>query len=157
MSLVLIGILSVQFGAAISKGQFDEIPPVGMVLLRLFTSAVILLALARPRLRGRTSSEWRPVLALGLALGAMNWAFYESLARIPLGVAVTIEFIGPLGLAAVGRRGPRDLVWVGLAAMGVLLLVDRIIVIEAGGVAADGPRDQVLAALAAGRIGAGSR
>jgi inner membrane transporter RhtA len=122
VSLVLIGILSVQFGAAISKGQFDEIPPVGMVLLRLFTSAVILLALARPRLRGRTSSEWRPVLALGLALGAMNWAFYESLARIPLGVAVTIEFIGPLGLAAVGRRGPRDLVWVGLAAMGVLLL-----------------------------------
>ena len=119
MSLVLIGILSVQFGAAISKGQFDEIPPVGMVLLRLFTSAVILLALARPRLRGRTSSEWRPVLALGLALGAMNWAFYESLARIPLGVAVTIEFFGPLGLAAVGRRGPRDLVWVGLAAMGV--------------------------------------
>jgi inner membrane transporter RhtA len=117
VSLVLIGILSVQFGAAVSKGLFGEIPPVGMVLLRLVTSSLILLALARPRLGGRTAADWRPVLALG----AMNWAFYESFARIPLGVAVTIEFVGPLALAAVGRRGPRDLVWVGLAALGVVL------------------------------------
>jgi inner membrane transporter RhtA len=93
-----------------------------MVFLRLLTSSLILLALARPRLRGRTASDWRPVLALGVALGAMNWAFYESFARIPLGVAVTIEFVGPLGLAAVGRRSRRDLVWVGLAALGVVLL-----------------------------------
>jgi inner membrane transporter RhtA len=121
VSLVLIGILSVQFGAAVSKGQFDEIPPVGMVLLRLVTSSLILLALARPRLRGRTAAGWRPVLALGVALGAMNWTFYESFARIPLGAAVTIEFVGPLVLAAVGRRRPRDLVWVGLAALGVVL------------------------------------
>ena len=121
MSLVLIGILSVQFGAAVSKGLFDEIPPVGMVLLRLVTSSLILLALARPRLGGRAAVDWRPVLALGLALGAMNWAFYESFARIPLGAAVTIEFIGPLAVAAVGRRRPRDLVWVGLAALGVVL------------------------------------
>jgi inner membrane transporter RhtA len=121
VSLVLIGILSVQFGAAVSKGLFGEIPPVGMVLLRLVTSSLILLALARPRLGGRTAADWRPVLALGVALGAMNWAFYESFARIPLGVAVTIEFVGPLVLAAVGRRRPRDLVWVGLAALGVVL------------------------------------
>ena len=121
MTLVLIGMLSVQFGAAVSKGLFDEIPPVGMVLLRLFTSSLILLALARPRLGGRAAVDWRPVLALGLALGAMNWAFYESFARIPLGVAVTIEFIGPLAVAAVGSRRPRDLVWVGLAAMGIAL------------------------------------
>jgi inner membrane transporter RhtA len=121
VSLVLIGILSVQFGAAVSKGLFDEIPPVGMVLLRLATSSLILLALARPRLGGRTAADWRPALALGVALGAMNWAFYESFARIPLGVAVTIEFVGPLVLAAVGRRRPRDLVWVGLAALGVVL------------------------------------
>jgi inner membrane transporter RhtA len=121
VSLVLIGILSVQFGAAVSKGQFGEIPPVGMVLLRLATSSLILLALARPRLDGRTAADWRPVLALGLALGAMNWAFYESFARIPLGGAVTIEFVGPLALAAVGRRRPLDLVWVGLAALGVVL------------------------------------
>jgi inner membrane transporter RhtA len=121
VSLVLIGILSVQFGAAVSKGLFVEIPPVGMVLLRLLTSSLILLALARPRLGERTAADWRPVLALGLALGAMNWAFYESFARIPLGAAVTIEFIGPLAVAAVGRRRPRDLVWVGLAALGVVL------------------------------------
>jgi len=121
VSLVLIGMLSVQFGAAVSKEQFSEIPPVGMVLLRLMTSSLILLVLARPRLAGRSATDWRPVLALGLALGAMNWAFYESFARIPLGVAVTIEFVGPLSVAAVGRRHPRDLVSVGLAALGVVL------------------------------------
>ena len=119
--LVLIGILSVQFGAVISKGQFGEIPPVGMVFLRLTTSSLILLAVVRPRLRGRSGTDWRPVLALGFALGAMNWAFYESFARIPLGLAVTIEFVGPLSLAAVGSRRPRDLVWVGLAALGITL------------------------------------
>jgi inner membrane transporter RhtA len=119
--LVLIGIMSVQFGAAVSKGQFGEIPPVGMVFLRLLTSSLILLAFARPRLRGRTIPDWRPVLALGFALGAMNWAFYESFARIPLGVAVTIEFAGPLLVAAVGSRRPLDLVWVGLAAFGIIL------------------------------------
>lgn len=121
MSLVLIGILSVQFGAAVSKGLFIEIPPVGMVLLRLGTSSLILLAVARPRLGGRTAGDWRPVLALGVALGAMNWAFYESFARIPLGVAVTIEFVGPLAIAAAGLRRPRDVVWVGLAALGIVL------------------------------------
>jgi inner membrane transporter RhtA len=121
VSLVLIGILSVQFGAAVSKGLFDEIPPVGMVWLRLATSSLILLALARPRLGGRTAADWRPALALGLALGAMNWAFYESFARIPLGVAVTIEFVGPLAVSAMGRRRPLDLLWVGLAALGVVL------------------------------------
>src|SRR5262245_32718444 len=114
--LVLIGIGSVQFGAAISKGQFGEIPPVGMVFLRLVTSSLILLALARPRLTGRTATDWRPVLALGLALGAMNWSFYESFARIPLGGAVTIEFAGPLGLAAAGSLRPRHWAWVVLAA-----------------------------------------
>jgi inner membrane transporter RhtA len=70
---------------------------------------------------GRTAADWRPVLALGLALGAMNWAFYESFARIPLGVAVTIEFIGPLLLAAVDGRRPRDFAFAGLAAVGVAL------------------------------------
>jgi inner membrane transporter RhtA len=119
--LVLIGIGSVQFGAAVSKGLFSEIPPIGMVFLRLVTSSLILLALARPRLDGRSAADWRPVLALGLALGAMNWAFYESFARIPLGVAVTIEFVGPLAVAALGSRRPRDLVWVGLAALGIAL------------------------------------
>lgn len=119
--LVLGSILSVQWGAVISKSLFGEIPPVGMVFLRLATSSVILLALARPRLRGRSVHEWWPALTLGFALAAMNWAFYESFARLPLGVAVTIEFMGPLLLAALGSRRPRDLVWVGLAVLGVAL------------------------------------
>jgi threonine/homoserine efflux transporter RhtA len=93
-----------------------------MVLLRLITSSLLLLAFARPRLRSRSVTDWKTVLALGFALGAMNWAFYESFARIPLGAAVTIEFVGPLSLAAVGSRHPRDFVWVGLAALGVTLL-----------------------------------
>ena len=121
VSLVLVGILSVQLGAAVSKGQFGDIPPIGMVLLRLATSSLILLLWARPRLAGRTAADWRPVLALGLTLGAMNWVFYESFARIPLGAAVTIEFVGPLAIAALGSRRPRDFVWVGLAALGIAL------------------------------------
>lgn len=113
--------MSVQFGAAVSKGLFDEIPPVGMVFLRLATSAVILLILARPQLRGRTAAEWKPVVLLGCILGAMNWSFYESFARIPVGVAVTIEFVGPLSVAAFGSRRPRDLLWVALAAIGIAI------------------------------------
>jgi len=119
--LVLIGILSVQFGAAVSKGLFGEIPPIGMVLLRLATSSLILLAVARPRWKGRSAADWRPALALGLVLAAMNWAIYESFARVPLGVAVTIEFVGPLAVAAFGGRRPRDWAWVALAGVGIVL------------------------------------
>lgn len=119
--LVLAGILSVQIGASISKGQFDAIPPVGMVFLRLAASAVILLVVARPRLEARPVADWRPVLALGFALAVMNWTFYESFARIPLGAAVTIEFAGPLLLAAALSRRSTDLLWVGLAAAGIAL------------------------------------
>jgi inner membrane transporter RhtA len=119
--LVLAGILSVQIGAVISKGLFGEIPPVGMVFLRLVTSSLILLAVVRPRLRARPAGDWPPVLALGFALGAMNWAFYESFARIPVGVAVSIDFSGPLLVAALGSWRPRDLVWVGLAAVGIAM------------------------------------
>ena len=120
--LVLIGIASVQLGAGIAKTLFDEVDPETIVWLRLVTSAVVLVAIARPRLRGRARVDWQVVLAFGLALGLMNWAFYQALARIPLGLAVTIEFIGPLSLAVLGSRRPRDLVWVALAGVGVLLL-----------------------------------
>jgi inner membrane transporter RhtA len=132
--LVLIGIVSVQFGAAVSKGQFAEIPPVGMVLLRLASSSLILIVLARPRLVGRTAADWRPVLALGFVLAAMNWAFYESFARIPLGAAVTIEFVGPLVLAALGSRRPRDFAWVGLAGIGIALFGAGPAKVELGGI-----------------------
>jgi inner membrane transporter RhtA len=120
--LVLFGILSVQFGAGIAKTLFDEVAPTTIVWLRLATSAVVLLAIARPAVRGRTGRDWRVVLAFGLVLGLMNWSIYQSFARIPIGLAVTLEFVGPLTLAVMGSRQLQDLVWVGLAGLGVLLL-----------------------------------
>jgi inner membrane transporter RhtA len=120
--LVLIGILSVQFGAGIAKGLFDEVSPTTIVWLRLVTSAVVLSVVAQPTLRGRSRSDWLVVLAFGASLGVMNWAIYQAFARIPLGVAVTLEFVGPLTLAVLGSRRVRDLLWVALAGLGVALL-----------------------------------
>ncbi len=122
VGLVLIGIVSVQLGAAIAKGLFGEISPTAMVWLRLVTSALVLAAVSRPRLTGRTRQDWWVVLGFGLSLATMNWAIYQSFARIPLGIAVTIEFIGPLTLAVLGSRRPRDVLWVLLAGAGVGLL-----------------------------------
>ena len=119
---MLIGILSVQFGAGVAKSLFDEVDPTVIVWLRLVTSAVVLLLVARPTLRSRTSRDWLVVAGFGASLGLMNWAIYQSFARIPLGIAVTVEFVGPLTLAVLGSRRPRDLVWVALAAIGVGLL-----------------------------------
>jgi inner membrane transporter RhtA len=120
--LVVFGIVSVQLGAGIAKNVFDDADPMTLVWLRLATSAVILTLVVRPTLRGRTPEDWRVAVAFGVVLGTMNWAIYESFARIPLGIAVTIEFLGPLGLAVAGSRRARDLVWVTLAAVGVGLL-----------------------------------
>lgn len=122
MWLVLVGIASVQLGAGFAKSLFDEVDPTTIVWLRLATSMLVLVAVLRPRLRGRSREDWLVVLAFGASLALMNWAIYQSFARIPLGVAVTIEFIGPLTLAVLGSRRPRDLAWVVLAAVGVLLL-----------------------------------
>jgi inner membrane transporter RhtA len=120
--LVLIGIVSVQLGAGVAKSLFDEVSPTVIVWLRLVTSAAVLAVYARPRLRRRTSHDWLVVIGFGASLGLMNLAIYQSFARIPLGIAVTIEFIGPLTLAVLGSRRPRDLLWVALAAVGVALL-----------------------------------
>ncbi len=122
IALVLLGIGSVQLGAGFAKRLFDDLEPNGVVWLRLATSAVVLLLWARPKLSGRSREDWLVAVRYGACLGAMNWGIYQSFSRIPIGVAVTIEFIGPLVLAAVGFRRPRHLVWVGLAAVGVLLL-----------------------------------
>jgi inner membrane transporter RhtA len=120
--LVLGGIVSVQLGAAVAKGLFGALGPAGTVLVRVATGALVLLAAARRPLRHVPASSRALVTAFGLALAAMNLSFYLSLDRIPLGVAVTIEFIGPLAVAVAGSRRPRDLVWAVLAAGGVLLL-----------------------------------
>ncbi len=120
--LVLAGIVSVQIGAAVAKGLFDEVPPTVVVWLRLATSAVVLLFFVRRWPRGLGVRGWLPALGLGVSLCTMNWAIYQSFARIPLGMAVTIEFLGPLAVAIAGSRRPRDLIWAGLAALGVAVL-----------------------------------
>lgn len=122
LALVLVGIVSVQAGAAVAKRIFDEVGPSTLVWLRLATSTAVLLAVVRPRPTGRSRADWLTVVAFGACLGLMNWSIYQSFARIPIGVAVTIEFLGPLTLAVVGSHRPRDLVWAGLAAVGVVLL-----------------------------------
>ena len=142
MWLVVFGIVSVQLGAGIAKNVFDDADPMTLVWLRLATSAVVLTLVVRPTLRGRTPEDWRVAVAFGVVLGTMNWAIYESFARIPLGIAVTIEFLGPLGLAVAGSRRARDLVWVTLAAVGVGLLG-----IEPGGLNAAGVAFALLAAV----------
>jgi inner membrane transporter RhtA len=123
--LVLGGIASVQFGAALANKLFAQAGPGGVVLLRLALAAVMLMAIARPAIRGRTRSDYLAVLGYGLILGVMNWSFYEALDRLPLGVAVTIEFTGPLAVAVGGSRRALDGLWVVLAGGGVVLLALR--------------------------------
>jgi inner membrane transporter RhtA len=122
--LVLAAVSSVQLGGAFAKTLFDEIGPGGTAFLRVLFAALILAALWRPAVRGLSGAEWRLALAYGFTLVAMNLTFYEALDRIPLGIAVTFEFVGPLGVAIAGSRRPLDLVWVVLAASGILLLSD---------------------------------
>ena len=119
---VLGGILSVQIGAGIATTLFDEVGPGGTVLLRCAFSAVLLVALWRPAWRGLNRAALRDVATFGFVLAAMNLSFYEALDRIPLGIAVTLEFVGPLTVAVVRSRRRRDLAWAVLAACGVVLL-----------------------------------
>ncbi len=122
VGMVLGGILSVQFGGALAATMFDQTGPAGMVTLRLCGAALVLVLLVRPRWRGRSRADWAVIAAFGLSLAAMNGLFYEALARMPIGAAVTVEFLGPLGLAAVLSRRLQHLGYVLMAAVGVLLL-----------------------------------
>lgn len=120
--LVVGSIASVQIGAAIAKNLFAEVGPTAMVWLRLAISALILMLIARPRLRGRSRDDWLLLIGYGACLAGMNWAIYQSFARIPLGLAVTIEFLGPLTVAVIGSRRLFDLLWAALALIGVAML-----------------------------------
>jgi inner membrane transporter RhtA len=122
VALVLIATGSVQIGAAFAKSLFDDVGPSGAVLLRVLFAAVLLWAIWRPRPGAHGRRDLLLAGAFGLSLAAMNLSFYEALDRIPLGVAVTLEFVGPLGVAVAGSRRPLDVVWVVLAAAGILLL-----------------------------------
>jgi inner membrane transporter RhtA len=126
--LVLLGILSVQFGGALAATLVPAIGAAGSVTLRLLIATLILLAVARPRLSGHNRQAWVTVVLFGLALGAMNWSFYASLGRLPLGVAVTIEFVGPLVLTVVLSRRAVDFLAVVAAAVGVVLISEALTV-----------------------------
>jgi inner membrane transporter RhtA len=120
---VLAGIVSVQIGAALAKNLFDAIGSTGTVALRLFFAAAVLLLVWRPSARmGRRA--WAVVIGYGLVLAGMNVFFYLALDRIPLGIVVTIEFLGPLAVAIGGSRRWLDGLWALLAAAGVVLLTE---------------------------------
>ena len=120
---MLAAAVTVQSGAGIAKGLFDRLGPSGTVLLRMVFGAAVLVALWRPRLRGHKRDDLTIALLFGLALAIMNWTFYEAIDRIPLGITVAIEFAGPLSVAVAGSRRRLDVIWVVLAAGGILLLV----------------------------------
>ena len=121
--LLLGGIISVQFGAAVAKGLFPLVGAAGAAGVRLAFAAVVLLAVWRPSLR-LSRRQWVVVLGYGAVLGLMNLSFYEALQRLPIGIAVTIEFLGPLAIALAGSRRWLDALWALLAGAGVLLLAD---------------------------------
>lgn len=122
VGLVVGGVVSVQFGAAVAVMLMDRAGSVGVVTLRLVLAAVVMLAVCRPRVRGYSRADWGTVIAFGSAMAAMNLLFYQALDRIPLGPAVTLEFLGPLALSVIVSRRLVNLLWAGLALLGVFLL-----------------------------------
>ncbi|GGK84753.1 threonine transporter RhtB [Sphaerisporangium melleum] len=120
--LVILGIFSVQIGAGLAKNLFATLPPSAVVFLRIAAGAAILTLLARPRLRGLGRRDLALGAAFGATLAVMNLSFYEALAQLPMGICVTIEFLGPLGVAVAASRRRSDVLWVLLAAAGIVLL-----------------------------------
>ena len=122
VGLVLGAIVSVQSGAAVATTLFDDLGPVGTVMLRIVLGAIVLAAIWRPSPRLLRGDGGRQLVLFGVVLAAMNTSFYLALDRIPLGIAVTLEFVGPLAVAIVASRHRLDLLWAALAGAGILLL-----------------------------------
>src|SRR3712207_4515212 len=122
LALVIGAIVSIQFGAAFAATLFDRLDASAVSILRLGFAAIVLLAIWRPRPRAHTRRDLGLAAMFGLCLGFMNFTFYEALERIPLGIAVTVEFIGPLGVAVFTSRRRLDIAWAALAAAGIVLL-----------------------------------
>jgi len=146
---LLLAVVSVQGGAALAKGLFPVLGPAGATGLRVSLAALLLLAFFRPPIGRLTGAQWRALVPYGVALGGMNLAFYLALARIPLGLAVTLEFVGPLGVAVLGSRRAADFAWVLLAGAGIVLLAPW-----GGGAAALDPLGMALALIAGACWGA---
>ncbi|MGW4525519.1 EamA family transporter [Amycolatopsis sp. NPDC004378] len=115
--------LANQVGASVAALAFPQLGPAGVVAVRQWVAAAVLLATGRPRLRGFTAAQWRLVLTLALVFGTMNLALYSAVDRIGLGLAVTLEFLGPLGVALAGSRRRGDLLCALAAAAAVVVLV----------------------------------
>jgi inner membrane transporter RhtA len=122
IALAVGSMTTIQLGAAPSEPLFERIGPTGLVALRLALAALILWPFVRPRVRGRERRDLGAAVALGACSAVLTLAFFEAISRIPLGVTVTIEFLGPLGVALAGSRHARDVAWVVLAGAGVALL-----------------------------------
>lgn len=122
VGLVLAGGVSVQFGGALAVTLMPRTGALGVVTLRLLVAAVVLMVICRPKVRGHSRADWATVVVFGLTMAAMNGLFYQSVARIPLGPAVTLEVLGPLVLSVVASRRALNLLWAGLALGGVFLL-----------------------------------
>jgi inner membrane transporter RhtA len=125
-ALLLVSIVSIQLGAAVAVNLFPVLGPVGTAFLRLAFSAVLLIAATRHSIARSARRHAGALLLYGTILGVMNLCFYGSIARIPLGIAVAIEFVGPLGLAVATSRRGRDFAWIGLAGLGIVLLTPEI-------------------------------
>ncbi|MFE6776426.1 DMT family transporter [Streptomyces sp. NPDC057702] len=122
VGLVAGGICSQQFGAAVAAALFPRVGALGMVSLRLTVSALVLLAVCRPAVRGYARADWAVVAGFGVAVAGMNTLIYQAIDRVPLGTAVTLEVLGPLTLSVVAARGAGRWLWAGLALGGVALL-----------------------------------
>ena len=121
-ALVVFAIVSVQIGASFAKGLFDVAGPAGVVFLRTLFAGIVFAVVWRPDVRRLRRSEVAPLLLYGVNIAAMMISFYAAINLVPLGVAVAISFVGPLALAVIGSRQAKDLLWVGCAALGILLL-----------------------------------
>ncbi len=124
--LLLVSIVSIQLGAAVAVNLFPALGPVATTFLRLAFAAALLIAATRRTIGPSARHQAGPLLLYGAILGVMNLSFYGAIARIPLGIAVAVEFMGPLGLAAAMSRRPRDFAWIGLAVLGIVLLTPQI-------------------------------
>ncbi|MEU6538053.1 EamA family transporter [Streptomyces sp. NPDC047000] len=122
VGLVLAGGVSVQFGAALAVTLIPRAGALGVVTLRLVVAALVMLLVCRPRMRGHSRADWGTVIAFGVTMAAMNGLFYQSVARIPLGPAVTLEVLGPLALSVLASRRAVNALWAALALGGVFLL-----------------------------------
>jgi inner membrane transporter RhtA len=122
VGLVAIGLICQEVGASFAVLLFPSVGAIGMVALRLAFSAIVLLVITRPRLRGHTRNDWLTVITFGIALAVMNAVFYEALARVPLGATITIEVLGPLVLSVVMSRRASSWLWAALAFAGVVIL-----------------------------------